>query len=66
MNNVYHLVNLYYGELRIAVGEEELNSIAESKDSWEIVNRDKYLELKIMYEAGKRDIRKKIELAISD
>ena len=63
---IYYLANFHYGELMLAIGKEELEKIVNSKDGWEIVNRYKYSELRSMYEAGKRDIRKKIELAISD
>lgn len=59
-NNVYYLANFHYGELRIAVGEDELEKIKLSKDSWEIVGKKQYYELTKMYEAGKREASQKI------
>lgn len=63
-SNVYYLANYYYGELRIAVGEEELEKIKLSKDSWEIVDKEKYYQLKKMYDAGKRDVVEKISKSL--
>lgn len=57
---VYYLANFHYGELRIAVGKDELEKIKQSKDSWEEVDKDKYYQLKAMYDAGKRDISAKV------
>lgn len=58
--NVYYLANFYYGELAIAVGEDELEKIKISKDSWEVVTKEKYYELKTMYDAGKRDVSARV------
>ena len=58
--NVYYLANFYYGELRIAVGESELEKIKLSKDSWEVVDKERYYQLETMYNAGKRDVSAKV------
>lgn len=62
MENVYYLANFYYGELRIAVGEDELEKIKLSKDSWEIIDKEEYYQLETMYNAGKRDVLIKVRM----
>lgn len=62
MTNIYYLANFYYGELRIAVGEDELEKIKLSKDSWEIVDKEEYYQLETMYNAGKRDVLIKVRM----
>lgn len=57
---VYYLANFHYGELRIAVGKEELEKTQSSKDSWEIVSKGTYDQLKTMYRAGVRDTAAKV------
>lgn len=58
--NVYYLANFHYGELRVAIGVEELEKIKLSKDSWEVVNKETYHQLERMYNAGKRDVYEKV------
>lgn len=62
---VYYLANFHYGELRIAVGKEELEKVQSSKDSWEAVDKEKYYQLKKMYEAGVRDTTAKVMKSFS-
>ena len=62
--DTYYLANFYYGELRIAVGEDELNAVRMSQDSWEVVDKKSYTQLKIMYDAGKRDVSEKVRASL--
>lgn len=60
MPKIYYLANFYYGELKTAVGEDELEKIKSSKDSWREVDEEVYYQLNTMYEAGKRAIAAKV------
>lgn len=59
-STVYYLVNFHYGELKIAVGYDELNKIKESKDGWETVPKEAYDKYQRMYDAGAAYIRSRI------
>jgi hypothetical protein len=61
---IYYLANFYYGKLDIVIGDAGLYKIPSEQDGWEIVDKAEFFRLKAMYDAGKRDVIRKVSKSL--